>query len=450
MLNKLINDCITDLFICLLAVCRSVQSTTKRVRFGPGKVSIKVEGIEEDRKAVFRRTHSTGARFLMSNAIQLSSSETYKNHWKNWTNFMKMWVETEDLQDSDLFLIRPGGTELDMLSMRTQVETCAAYCHYAVTVLKHKPNTIVGTLSGVRHWFRTNGLSLDVFDNPSLLAAKTGLALAQRRIEVDSEMSRSSRDKKRVYPATLHMVEDIATDLKRSGTMKSMMVATAVQIAFFCLLRVSEYVPHANKRDRIHKCHAMKGKDVEFEIMKNGRISTVKSADIKPEMWPLVTLVRFELRHSKNDKMRTGSVFWFRNLPSEGGINIVKTVFDWVCLSRPGPESYLMSYRSQKDDAVCLLRYSDVARVVKAAAMNYGFEARFFSTHSLRVGGACLLRAGSAPDSLIQLLGRWKSLVTCLGYQESSMREFDAMQSIMRNRNLFTAKDVRLFHHKAD
>ncbi len=147
--------------------------------------------------------------------------------------------------------------------------------------------------------------------------------------------------------------------------------------------------------------------------------------------------------------MRTGSVFWFRNLPESDGLNIVRTMFDWVCLSKPSAESYLMSYTSKSGGVYCL-KYNDIASSVKAAAQCHGFNPKNFSTHSLRVGGACLLRAGSAPDSMIQLLGRWKNLSTCLGYQESGMREFDTLQMIMRDRTLFTAKDVRLFHCRSD
>ncbi len=403
-----------------------------------------------DPKVAFKRNHGSGARFLMASAIQISSSDTYKNHWNNWKKFMTLWVETDVLQDSDLFLIRPGGTGDDMLPMRAQVETCAAFCHYAVTELHHQPGTIISALAGIRHWFRTNGMALDVFSNPSLLAAKTGLALAQRRCDVDSEISRSTRDKKRMYPATLDMVEHIVSlNNGRNAQMKQRMIATATQLAFFCLLRVSEYVPYYKQEERELRCHAMQGKDVEFELFKDGVTSTVKAERVTKDMWPFVTLVRFELRHSKNDKMRVGSVFWFRNLPEAAGINIVRAVFDWICLSKPTAESYLMSFRSQNGH-VCCLKYHDIAQAVKLAAQCQGFNPKNFSTHSLRVGGACLLRAGSAPDSMIQLLGRWKSLTTCLGYQESSMREFDTMQLIMRDRSLFTAKDVRLIHSKSD
>lgn len=394
----------------------------------------------------FRKTHSAGARFLMSKAVQFSSSKQYASHWSNWRQFISQWVPQP--VESDFYLLRRGGGEDDLLPMRLQVETLAAFCHFCITVLRHKANTVVGHLSGVRHWFRTNGLSLAVFSHPSLLAAKTGLMLQQRQQE--SLADRGAAAARRKLPCTLHMVEDIVKLRVRSSSMLDQMVAVATQLAFFCLLRVSEYVPHYNKGEEEFACHAMLASDVEFELVSpDGRHSTVPAHRVSGDMWPCVSLVRFQLRHSKNDRMRVGSIFWFRNLVGVEGINIVRSVFDWVCLSQPVASSYLFSYRDGSGRMESVLRYNDMSKAVKLVAAAHGFRECDFGTHSLRVGGACLLRAGAAPDSMIQLLGRWKSLVSCLGYQESSMREFDVMQCLMRNNSLFTAKDIRLFHVKS-
>jgi hypothetical protein len=46
------------------------------------------------------------------------------------------------------------------------------------------------------------------------------------------------------------------------------------------------------------------------------------------------------------------------------------------------------------------------------------------------------------------MMGRWKSINSCLIYQESSMREYDSVQRILSDPTVFTAKDVRLIHDK--
>jgi hypothetical protein len=45
---------------------------------------------------------------------------------------------------------------------------------------------------------------------------------------------------------------------------------------------------------------------------------------------------------------------------------------------------------------------------------------------------------------MIQLIGRWQSLPSCLGYQAESTAEFDRMLGILSNISAFTHKDIRI------
>ena len=66
------------------------------------------------------------------------------------------------------------------------------------------------------------------------------------------------------------------------------------------------------------------------------------------------------------------------------------------------------------------MRYSDVTKLLRAAAESCGREGKDFGTHSLRRGGACqYLQAGASfPDT--KLYGRWRSDAAALGYLESA------------------------------
>ncbi len=60
------------------------------------------------------------------------------------------------------------------------------------------------------------------------------------------------------------MVHNVAISAE-GGTTAQVMCATASQLAFFCLLRVSEYAP--NVKDHEHDdCHALLARDVLFEV----------------------------------------------------------------------------------------------------------------------------------------------------------------------------------------
>jgi hypothetical protein len=90
------------------------------------------------------------------------------------------------------------------------------------------------------------------------------------------------------------------------------------------------------------------------------------------------------------------------------------------------------------------LSYAHMTREIKQMAEEFGFAPKRFGCHGIRVGGASLLRAAGAPDSLIMLIGRWKSLPACLGYQEASTATHDMLLSVLLTRGLYTARDVRI------
>ncbi len=58
--------------------------------------------------------------------------------------------------------------------------------------------------------------------------------------------------RKRKYPMTLGMVENNAAAARSDRSIAKIMCATGIQLALFCLLRVSEYVPN-NVKDIKHE-----------------------------------------------------------------------------------------------------------------------------------------------------------------------------------------------------
>ena len=61
-------------------------------------------------------------------------------------------------------------------------------------------------------------------------------------------------------------------------------------------------------------------------------------------------------------------------------------------------------------DSSVRLSYHTFTKNIKMTTTRLGFNHEFFSTHSLRIGGASALAAAGVPDYIIQTMGRWKSL----------------------------------------
>ena len=95
-------------------------------------------------------------------------------------------------------------------------------------------------------------------------------------------------------------------------------------------------------------------------------------------------------------------------------------------------------YVPSKLNAICdglsrgvrqVLTYAVIRRAVKAGAMRLGVDPTMFSLHSLRIGGACALRA-----AMTLFMGRWKSAPACLSYQEVGVNEYDRAMELLHTR----------------
>jgi hypothetical protein len=365
----------------------------------------------------FRAAQGVGAQRLLTNAVQWRTLERYLGDWKKWDGFMHRWLTAPS--EDGLFMVG--------IPLRAQIMTIAAFLFYGWSTLGLKATTVISTLSGVRHNFRANCLAMEVFEHPSVRACKTALNLEERKRDGFTAVQRK-------HPLTVDMLYALIRHALAPGCTVDTMVGVGVLLAFTCLLRTSEYVPN-QRSERQNSCHALLAADVLFEVVRNGQRSMVESFLVTADMWRHVTLVKFILRSAKNDKLRVGSTFWLRNEPSESGLNVVQAVFEWSLRSNFAPTDYLMF----------LPRHS---RVPLGVADLCARE----QTHQGVCGALrpepCTLRAGGASDSTIQMMGRWKSMDSCLTYQESSVREYDEVQRILRDPSVYTAEDVRLIHDK--
>jgi hypothetical protein len=75
-------------------------------------------------------------------------------------------------------------------------------------------------------------------------------------------------------------------------------------------------------------------------------------------------------------------------------------------------------------------------------APRFGLNPRRIHSHSLRYAGASALRASKVDDTVIMLMGGWKSLAM-LGYIKLAHSVFDDVAAALSNRDLFTVQDVR-------
>lgn len=385
------------------------------------------------RAKLFRQRHDEGARSIAAGAVQGGTQKQYSLPWRRWKTFLELYTGT------------PLGIEEALLSEhsnRAKANILAAFVHYLYTDMKLTAGNICAHLSAVRHNFRTEFQDVTCFENPSLRACKTALKL---RDLASATLNDPAPESKKRLPFAADMLLRLVETLDYSKQEDAMLI-TALYMGFCMLLRGSEYlfVATAEKENR---SHAFLAQDVEFQL-RDGRF--VNAAQVQGIKWADVLLVRLTLQHAKNDKYRIGKVMWFRAGQHRlGKYDLVELLFTWAKRARLQPRCIFLSFLNPLTGAFFPLKDNKVREAVKRGAALFGFQPEFYGCHSLRIGGACALRAGGASDSMIQLMGRWQVLPSALGYQESSTYEFDKMLTILSDWKCFTHGDICLSNPKA-
>jgi hypothetical protein len=388
-----------------------------------------------------------GASHMLRKCVQHSSDVKYMAAWAKWCHFLVLFENFDQDSDNTRFMLDK--------SQRSQLETIGSFLYHGVVDLHLRAATMGGILAGVRHFFRANFLSLDIFAHPSIRSVKHGLALEERA------KSDYCAPKKKL-PLTASMVKFVLEQARISCSIHIVMVATAIALAFFCLLRVSEYVPKFTTRAATatspaeyeltedgDRCHAIMAKDVLYEVaseLEGHPAEFIPSFRVKQEMWSRVKVVKITLRSAKNDVMRAGNTFWLTNLETTQYINIVKVLFDWSIRANHRQGDYFMSYNvmAGRSYVNTPLAYNSVNHTVKKCATDHNLDPRDFGTHSARIGGATALRAAGASESMIQRLGRWLSECCAREYPATSFREFDMMQMFLQAADNYTVRDLQL------
>ena len=395
----------------------------------------------------FKLRMLAGSSHLLRKSVQTSSDAKYQRDWTKWCAFLRLFENVDQDSDNVRFMLAK--------SQRSQLETLGSFMYHLAVDCKLKAATIRGTLSGVRHFFKCNYLPMEIFAHPSIRAVKQGLALEER------QLSDYCPPKKKL-PLTTTMVRRILDQAGIACDIRSKMVSTAVTMAFFCLLRVSEYVPKYQVRaatattpavyelsEEGDRCHAIMSRDVLFEVqseLPGVAAEFVPAHHVAADMWHRITCVKITLRSAKNDVMRAGSTFWFNNLSTTQYINIVRVLFDWSVLAHHRAGDFFMSYNlfQGRSCTNVPLSYNCVNQAMKQCAAEYGLDPRDFGTHSARIGGATALRAAGASESMVQRLGRWLDSRCALEYPATSFKEFDMMQLFLQASDNYTVRDLQL------
>jgi len=279
----------------------------------------------------------------------------------------KIWSEFRTLLDKDPYLRGEP---------RENAEELSDFIAYQGVVRGLKHGTVQGYLTGIRHFHIDAGLG-DVTKHPHISAIMTGLkkssgAVVQKR------------------PVTPHMLIHIQDRLKATGKVLHVYLNASLNVAFFFMLRASEYTgssPGIWDLDKI-----IRRKDIKWK--RNGKYIL--------QYWR-ADEVEIQIRSSKTDQQGVGA---FRSIRLSG---------ETLCVVKALQEVYALG-SGMKDTAPLFLTPEGtmitrdmVSEVLKNGARDLGDPLDEYSSHSLRRGGATALYSKGYSREEIMYLGRWKS-----------------------------------------
>ena len=376
----------------------------------------------------FMQRTLANATTLVWNSIQAGSRDQYRIPWNHWLK----WAD-EFGTDRFLRIIPPCWTQAvaTEFTFGFTVAAMISFVAYLFGDLRLRPCTVSSYISGVKFMLQMSGMDTRFIDtDPTFRRLKSGCCIAYRSTHPEYN------DK--TMPFNVEMIMAAQRFLDQSSV-EGYMTVSAMKIAYCCLLRKSEYIVNSKTN------HHLRGKCVSFiHHLPDGSEITVDSSKAFSCGLCVDTLfeIVIDILSAKNDARGAGHRLAFLRVrladrPAGQPFDLAEDMWRYAVWARPTLEGPLFVYRNS-----VRLSYDVLTKHLKETAVRLGFNPVFFSSHSLRIGGASALAAAGVPDYIIQTMGRWKSLVF-LEYIRLASSAYNAALAKMCNSATLPVSDLR-------
>jgi len=342
---------------------------------------------------------------LLSAGVKKETARRYRKSYNDlWLVFL-----TSRCADADPYL--STYSESDRRRLLILFMVFLRKWHNAKGELKPKSaQSISRALCSVAWCWKHDLQSIDIFRDPAVAMARKGC----KRLDVLEGLAATMKPKR--LPMTYDMILLLKEMLwsPAEATVEQKMVFVAILIAFHFMLRCSEYI-FDSKTDAEDISHALMSDNVEF-VLNCG--THVKAHDLGRHgvLFGQVVCILLVIQTSKADQEGKG-----RNLvinvhntisgPQEHELGEI--VFQWCLLAALKNGDPFFSRNGSGNKRNLKLQRKKVVEQLKSVATQCGFDEVFFSSHSLRIGGATTMAcAGSLRDRIKRIAG-WAASSDC-------------------------------------
>jgi len=362
----------------------------------------------------------TNVKLSMMFSVKHLTLQTYTSGWNHWLEFTKTFKFDHLLCNAPIDW--PADSPYPF-----QHSAISSFITFSYFQLKLQPSTINSYLSGMKFYISNEGCDISFFNSRIVSSTRHAILIHFRSQHPFSESA--------TYPFTLDLIHYCKTNLLSQHEPKDIATLIAIQLAFSCLMRISEYIDTESD-------HFLLSNDVFFLVIENNSDQHINCTDINSYHLDKISAVTITIRSSKNDPEGISNTLCFhKNVALEGSFDLCTSIYQWCNFAKPTLNIPFLYYLNTK-----IINTNDINSILKKAASENNLDPAHFTSKSLRSGGASILAAASLPSYLIQKIGRWKSL-TFLQYIKISTEACNTISDALFNPNLLTISHIKQFYN---
>lgn len=352
----------------------------------------------------------------LSGGVAKSTRRQYASKIKEWRAFALKY----HLRDHDLFTRATYSSSQRALTL---------FVYEMKNLANRTSDYIKRTLQALRLDLITNSYDVAAFSDPTVL-------LARKAAKEPARILHKRRQSQHRLPVTFDIISWLGGHLSTTGSFDDFMTYCGILLSFNFMLRCSEYchTPEAP--------HALLCEDVSF-ITSTGE--TLTPGDIRHNICPLsgITDIIMDLCSSKPDRDGKGRRLILSRTNGNTDSNFIDTLYHFTlgAAHRSPQNPFLSRYNGNRRKK---LHRGMVSTALKLAARHFGIDEFYFSSHSLRIGGATSGAAGGRSRSSLCRTGGWSELSTSDAlYRQITPQDRGILSLVDEGAHLLSTKDLR-------
>ena len=342
------------------------------------------------------------------------SFHSYVGRWNKWVAYTKSRRLNRFLKGVDV--------TTQVMYLTTFIRSCREE--------GESPRNCIDKLTAISFFWKGRGYDAAVFGDGRITMLKRALTSG-----TTSKEGVGSRQKRVRLPFSFDMIQEMRGRLWNQGGVDERMTYMFAVLAFHFMLRHSNLIVTTAQ-------HYLLGEDIEFLAEEGGKFTRWSYTDLrKPGVCEKITRATLAVRSSKTSKK---PLYLQLGRCTMAESQLLDDLITWGRTSRSLPGEPLLSRREGSGHGSYKALTAKMATMaLKHSATLFQLEARFFTLHSLRIGGATANKSAGVPRNDYKAVANWSEKSDNDELYTSTVRGHGTLAHVGRP-GMTTARDIAL------